>query len=383
MINNTPKKKICFIVSVYITVDSFLKNHINELSKYYEIYLVGNFKIEDLGQLENLNIKSYKIIPLERKIHLINDVKSLLMLMSYFKKNNFYAVHSVTPKAGLITSIAGFFLQIKNRIHIFTGQVWITKKGLLRILLIFFDWLIGHLNTLILVDGKSQKDFLTKHKIIKKNNSFVLGEGSIAGVNTELFHPTIDTRNEIRNKLKIFSNQIVFVFLGRLNKDKGINELLFAFNKLVLDYNNAFLLLIGIDEENLLLKISDFSNIEPNKNFLFYGKTQNPEILLQAGDVFCLPTYREGFGLSVIEASCLGLPVICSDTYGVMDAMVENVTGLRCKVKDVDSLLNAMVILYKDESLRNTFGENGRKRVLSKFSGVYLTDKWVEFYKKI
>ena len=104
--------------------------------------------------------------------------------------------------------------------------------------------------------------------------------------------------------------------------------------------------------------------------------------MLQAGDVFVLPTYREGFGSSVIEASALGLPVICSDAYGVMDAMIDNETGLRCKVGDVDSLYDSMLKLSIDNDLRSILGKNGRERVVKEFDGRYVTQCWVEFYHK-
>ena len=104
---------------------------------------------------------------------------------------------------------------------------------------------------------------------------------------------------------------------------------------------------------------------------------------MQAADVFVLPTYREGFGSSVIEAQCLGLPVICSDAYGVMDAMVNQETGLRCKVGDVDSIYQCMKIFYEQPVLRQQFGENGRKRVLAQFTAERLTTCWVDFYYQI
>ena len=170
------------------------------------------------------------------------------------------------------------------------------------------------------------------------------------------------------------------MFLGRLNKDKGIDELLLAFNILSKENNDVYLLLIGVDEDNYISKLDEFDNIQPNINFHYYGKTTVPEKVLQAGDVFCLPTYREGFGMSVIEASCLGLPVICSDTYGVMDAMLDDITGLRCKVKDMNSLYERMKRLSTDSNLRHRLGMNGRERVLKRFSGKFITKEWVKLY---
>ena len=142
-------------------------------------------------------------------------------------------------------------------------------------------------------------------------------------------------------------------------------------------------MLIGYDESGLQSHFSDYPNIRPNENFLFYGSTKRPYEILQAGDVFVLPTYREGFGASVIEASCLGLPVITTDAYGVLDANVSGVTGLQCKVADVDSLFVAMKQLAEDKDLRLKLGANGRKRVLDHFSSDVVTSAWVDYYQSL
>ncbi|MDE6320768.1 MAG: glycosyltransferase, partial [Muribaculaceae bacterium] len=136
-------------------------------------------------------------------------------------------------------------------------------------------------------------------------------------------------------------------------------------------------------EENCLNHISEYSDIVDGSNFKYYGPTSTPQLSLQAADVFCLPSYREGFGLSVIEASCLELPVICSDAYGMADTMVDTVTGVRCKVGDAASLTAAMKYLYDNPDERRRMGENGRKRVLDLFSGEKIVGAWVEYYHSL
>lgn len=375
------KKKICFIVAIPGTATSFLKDHFKKLSTVYDIYLVCN--ISDESQIADLEINGFKSICIERGINIIADFKALLELRKYFKESNFHSIHSITPKAGLLTAFAGYLAKVPNRIHIFTGQVWATKKGIFRKILMAMDWLVSHLNTQILVDGESQRQFLIQHRIIKEKKSYVIGHGSISGVNIERFKPDSIVRKSIRDSINITDKQIVFIFLGRFNRDKGILELYEAFNKLAQVKNNAFLLLVGVDEENLISKIDNYPNIKSGENFHFFGRTKNPEVVLRAGDVFCLPTYREGFGTSVIEASCLGLPVICSDTYGVMDAMVDDVTGLRCKTGDSISLYEQMKKLADDPGLRSVLGTAGRERVLQQFSGESISDAWLQFYNTL
>lgn len=350
------------------------------LREYYQVYYVS-------GEISETKVAlpydEYHCVEIHRKISIAKDIRALFALTKYFKQEHFDAVHSVTPKAGLLTALAGWMARIPVRIHIFTGQVWANKKGLSRWILKQMDKIIARLDTHILVDGEGQRQYLINNGVIKKDSSLVLGDGSICGVNLQRFVPSVEVRKSIRQELTIDEKQIVFVFLGRLNRDKGLYELLAAFDNLAQEFKEVYLLLVGGDEENVSAHFSDYANIVPGENFCYYGKTEEPQRLLQAGDVFVLPSYREGFGSSVIEASSLGLPVISSDAYGVMDAMVEGVTGLRCKVGDTDSLLRAMTEFVLNPHLIRKLGDAGRERVLNHFDGARMTQLWVEFYKEI
>ena len=375
------RKKICFVVAVPITANAFLKSHFEVLSKEYDLYLVGHISKKE--EIEELNVVAYKSIDIHRSISLLSDIQAVFALASYFRKMKFDAVHSVTPKAGLVTSLAAWLTGIKHRTHIFTGQVWATCHGFKRYLLKTIDRLIASLDNHVLVDGYSQRDYLIKEKVLKESKSQVLAKGSISGVNTELFKPSLEIRNEYRKRYGIEDDVTVFVFMGRFNHDKGIGELLSAFNRLANVADKILLLMFGFDEDGYDKTIDNYPHIIRGKNYIYPGSTSKPYEALQAGDIFCLPTYREGFGSSVIEASCLGLPVICSDTYGVMDAMVDNATGLRCKVGDVDSLYQCMHKLNEDTTLRKNLGDNGRKRVLEVFSSDVVSKAWLDFYHSI
>ncbi len=374
------RKKLCFIVAVPGTANAFLRDHISALSDEYDVYLAGNIKSKD--EISNLNVNDFYRFDIQRSISIVNDIKAVWQLYKYFKQMKFDAVHSVTPKAGMTTAIAAKLAGIKHRTHIFTGQVWATRKGAMRTMLKSIDWITAHLDNHILVDGESQRRYIINNGIVSEKKSQVLGPGSISGVNTDRFIPSEETRIQVRKELDL-THKVVFTFMGRANKEKGINELLEAFNTIALTHEEAFLLFFGSDEDGCLNTVSQYSNIKDGKNFLFYGRTPTPGIHLQASDIFVMPSYREGFGSSVIEASCLGLPVICSDAYGVMDAMVDDVTGLRCKVADVPTLQAAMESMLGDADLRKRMGENGRKRVLEKFKGSDITAEWVKFYHEI
>ena len=375
------RKKICFIVSEPVTAQAFLKDHILALAREFDVYLVAN--LSGGKQIRISGLKTVHHVKIERGINIAADIKSVRKLISYFKKEKFDAVHSVTPKAGLVTALAAKLAGLENRIHIFTGQVWATKTGAMRILLKSMDKLISACDNHILVDGESQRKFLISEGVISAKQSKVLGAGSICGADIERFTPAQTERDSQRKALGISDNKVVYSFMGRLNRDKGIYELLEAFNDMLPEAPDAYLILFGSDEENCQSHFNEYPNIIPGVNFTYFGPTSTPQLSLQVSDVFCLPSYREGFGLSVIEASCLGLPVICSDAYGLADTMVDNETGLRSKVKDSKTLKQAMNYFYNNPDDRKRMGEAGRSRVLNLFSGECIVKEWVEFYKKL
>lgn len=375
------RKKICFVSARPGSIKTFLSNHIAALSKDYDVYMVANFSDQTIDPIPG--VKETYNVKIMRPISLAADLKAVSKLTQYFKKMKFDAVHSLTPKAGLITALAAKRARIKQRTHIFTGQVWATRKGAMRKLLQTMDKVIVALDNHILVDGESQRQYLIKNKILTERNSQVLGAGSICGVDVERFNPSPQEREKQRNSLGLSDDKIVFAFMGRLNRDKGVYELFQAFNDILPVCPNAYLIMFGRDEGNCMEHLREYPNIIDGVNFKYCGATPTPQNSLQAADVFVLPTYREGFGMSIIEASCLKLPVICSDAYGVADTIVENETGVRCKVGDVSSLAEAMKFMYNRPDERKRLGENGRKRVLDFFAGHKIVQAWIDFYNEI
>lgn len=376
------KKKIAFVVAIAGTAQAFLKDHMSYLVKEYDVHLVANFKPEEKVEYEELGVTCHDA-PIQRSIKLGADLKALFELRKLFKKEKFDSVHSVTPKAGLLTSIAGWMARVKKRVHIYTGQVWATRKGVMRAILKMMDRAIALFDTDILVDGEGQRQFLIKEGVLKESNSSVLANGSIAGVKLERFVISEETRQLERDKLGLKDEDVCFIFMGRLNHDKGIGELYEAFNKLIPDCPNAKLVLYGHDEEGYDPKAESYSNIKRGVNYFYPGHTSAPFASLQAGDVFVLPTWREGFGMSVLEAQGLALPAITSDAYGVVDATLEGQTALRCKVDDPEGLCRCMKVYYDNPEMRRQHGLAGRKRVEESFVGSKVSEAWVDFYHKL
>lgn len=375
------RKKICFVFARPGVANGFLREPIKKLATKFDVYLASNF--EDKPFEFDLPIKGYMDFPIQRKPTICNEIKTLRLLYKYFKKEKFFAVHSQAINASLLNSIAGWMARVPHRIRIFTGQVWYTMTGARRWFYRMLDKLTIRLNTELLVDGCPQRKYLIEEKILKEGQAEVLAKGSISGVDINRFNPSDIDREKERHDLDLRPNHVVFTFMGRLKRDKGIYEILEAFNNLCKEKTNAYLLIFGNDEEKVMDHISEYNNIKDGINFCYYGLTRKPEKSLQAADIFLLPSYREGFGVSAIEAACLGLPVICSDTYGMGETMIDDVTGLRCKVGDVDSLYQSMLRLYEDEQLRKRMGQLGRERILRDFSSEYVSGEWLHFYERL
>lgn len=375
------RKKICFVVSSVLTAKFFLRFHIEKLSEEYDVYLVGKFSKEDIESVSYLKLTGIKSIGIERNINIKKDLIAIKNFVSYIKEMQFDAIHSLAPKAGLIAAISGKIAGTKIRIHIFTGQVWHTKKGFFRFILKQLDKLIVLLNTKVLVDSHSQQEYLINEGIVNINNSLVLGKGSISGVDIKRFYPNIKLKKELKEELKIPSEVVVFLFMGRINRDKGIFDLAHAFKELLSTSDNVFLLIGGYDEGKCIEKVKAI--VKNEKYFKYYGSTDFPENIIHAGDVFCLPSYREGFGTSVIEASSCKLPAICSDTYGLRDTIIDNETGLRHEVGNIKEITSKMKLLASDINLIQQFGENGFKYVNENFLASSVSDAWLRFYQKV
>lgn len=368
-------------MSTPLTAQFFLRKHFEVLSAEFDIYMVANFEQNTTTTYSPFRIISAEHIGINREINLTKDLKAVADLRKYLKMMKFDAILSVTPKAGLIGMLAGRWAGIPHRVHIFTGQVWHTRKGVFKQLLIALDKLIRFNATETLVDGESQRQFLIANGVVRAESSKVLGKGSISGVDLNRFVASEAIRHKWRSELGYNAENVVFMFLGRTNYDKGIIELTEAFRMLSDRYPEARMLYVGFDEDGLVPTIKEM--LGNRASFHYFGSTSVPEELLQACDVFCLPSHREGFGTSVIEASLLGKPCICSDTYGLMETIVDGVTGLRHPVGDSNAIFGEMEKLMTQSELRKTLGENGVRYVHDYFSAETISNEWLKFFRKL
>lgn len=372
-------KSICFVLTTDIAVKAFLINHLRALSKSHQITLVVNTTTKHLlSQYETQG----ELVPIaiSRNINLFGDFLSLVRIVRLIRHHKFDAIHSVTPKAGLLAMLAGFICRTPLRVHTFTGQVWATKSGIKRLILKFIDRFFAALATHLIVDSPSQRDFLLREKVISSSKCYVFGEGSIAGVDLQRFKPDGTARSEIRHILNINDSDLVFLFLGRLNPDKGVLDLASAF--IAANIKNAHLIYVGPDEQGMQNKISGILNFG-TANIQFVSYTDTPERYMAASDVLCLPSYREGFGSVIIEAAACGIPSIASRIYGISDAVIDKKTGLLHEPKNILELTSLLQKITSDKTLYTDLAKNAHLRAISKFDSKIITKAWCDFYSDL
>ncbi len=377
--NSTGNARICFVVSSPLTARAFLSGHIAALSGRHAIDLVAD--VRDPAELGGISAHA-GIVPvrIRRRISPLADLAALLRLHALFRRERYAAVSSVTPKAGMLALLAAAMVRVPLRIHVFTGQVWATRRGWQRQLLKAADRLMARLATHVLADSRSQRDFMIAEGIAPAEKIQVLGEGSICGADGERFRPDAGRRTWVRLAQGIPGEAIVFLFLGRLNRDKGVLDLTEAFA--ALDNPAAWLLVVGPDEAGLRGDLESRLGAALART-RFVGYTDRPEDFMAAADVFCLPSYREGFGMVIIEAAAAGIPAIASRIYGITDAVEEGVTGLLHRPGDAAEMTTEMAALADDAPRRAGMGRTARARALRLFSREAVTEAWLCFYWKL
>ena len=317
-------------------------------------------------------------VPMERHISVVSDLKSLIKMIRVFYKEKPQVVHSMTPKAGMICMVAAWLTRVPVRIHTFTGLVWPTATGLKRKILMMTDWLTCACATHVVPEGQGVLDDLKNGGITKKPMK-VLGYGNVMGVDMEKFDPS-------RFTAKKDSAVFTFVFVGRIVGDKGINELVQAFVKLHGLHKNTRLVLVGNYEHNLD-PVSDTTRqqIDNNDAIDACGPKYGDDLLQMYvnADCFVMPSYREGFPNTVLEAGAMGLPSIVTDINGSREIIENEKNGLIVPSKNANALYDAMERMLTDDKGRGVMKSNARQIIESRFEKNFVQKCQIEFYERI
>lgn len=362
-------KKICYVATIPAVVHAFMQGHIGASINKWSVTIISHPEGAEL--LRGLGAR-FMPVAIRRKISLWSDLLAFVQLVIIFRREHFDLVHSIMPKTGLLAMAAAWLVGVPNRVHTFTGQVWANKYGWKRSALKLFDRMIVFFATHIIVDSPSQLAFLISEGVLSNAKGQVIGSGSICGIDARRFHPDTATRMAVREELRIGAGQTVILFLGRLNRDKGIPELAKAFADLAVLRADVVLVLVGAEED------FPFANVQQicgscQERLRRISYTPHPERYMVAADIFCLPSHREGFGQVIIEAAACGVPTIATRIYGITDAVEDGKTGLLFTAGDVATLTQYLSRLVGDSALRVQMGEAARVRALALFPGEKIT----------
>lgn len=370
------------------TVPFFLIHHLHDqiqaaIGAGNEVFLVSS-NDPDAAKLEALFAAKFHAIEIPRKISLYADLLALIQLYRFFRRSNFDIVHSATPKAGLLCAIAGLWAGVPVRLHTFTGQPWANLRGVVRWVAKLCDWLIVKLNTRSYTDSASQRAFLVSEGIANEGKLVVLGAGSLAGVDLQKFDSARFDKKAIKDELSLPEDTKVIAFVGRVTRDKGVVELITAFEQLRSSGMNVFLLLVGpFEPERDPLPESIVRELLGNPHVRVIGYAQNPEKYLAVADLLCLPSYREGFGNVVIEAAAMGVPAVATRIVGLCDSVADGVTGVLVAPRDVAALAGALDALLTDDGKRVKMANEARARAARLFDSKVVNALMLEEYKSL
>lgn len=366
--------KIVRISTVPQSLNTFCKGMLKELSQVYEVVAVSS-PGDALDEVERREGVRTIAVPMARHISLTNDIKSLWRMYWVMRQEKPDMIHSMTPKAGLISMVAGWLAGVPVRVHTFTGLVWPTATGLKRRILMATDWLTCACATHVIPEGEGVKNDLLNHHITRKDIK-VLGHGNVRGIDLDHYNPDAFKTDQY--------DGFTFVFVGRIVRDKGINELVSAFDRLHQEHSDTRLVLVGPQEEHLdpvlpktRQRISQGNGIES------VGGQKDIRPFYAQADALVFPSYREGFPNVVIEAGAMGLPSIVTDINGSREIIIYGKNGVIIPPRDEEALYQAMkrFVTHPDEVA--TMAANARPLIASRYEQGYVRQCLYDFYKEI
>ena len=378
---NNQIKKIAIVSTSPFIINFFFINHINFLSKKYEVHVYTNFENFSAINLKRCQAKIFNL-KINREINLLKDILCLLKLNLIFLFCRYDLVINLGPKAGLLGSFSSFISRVKIRLFIFQGEVWANKTGFYRFLLKSIDKLIILFSTNVLAVNHKEKYFLKNEGVDKYKKIKVLGYGSIAGVNINPlpFSPTDQIK--FFKKINLLPDSVIMLYVGRINKEKGLLDLVQAFKKNIDSCPKLNLIFVGPDEDetvNLLSKI--LGKYESRVRFL--GYQSDPSLFFYISDFVILPSYREGLPQTILEAFAYKKPVISTKIYGVEGVVIDRFNGILVKPEDIAGISLAINFLYKNPAKIKLYGKNAYKFVKEKFNKKKVMNLYEKYFDRL
>ena len=364
-------KKLIRITTVPISLKYLIKGQMRFMSKNgFDVTMISAGGEEIKEVIKNEDCK-HLIFPLTRKITPIQDLKAVLKLFRYLKKEKPYIVHTHTPKAGIVGMLASYLAGVPIRLHTVAGLPLMEVREVKRFVLNFVEKLTYKCSTRVYPNSYGLKKIILKNRFTSENKLKVIGNGSSNGIDTSYFDPelfSIKDNDDLKTNLGIKKTDFVFIFVGRIVSDKGINELIEAFDKMSLVEENIKLLLVGPFEDELdPLHKKTKVLINNNNKIILVGYQNDVRPYFSISNCLVFPSYREGFPNVVMQAGAMKLPSIVSDINGCNEIIENNINGLVIKLKCVSSIYNAMIKITSDKPLFNKLRLNSRDKIRIKY----------------
>ena len=366
-------KKIVRAATIGMSLNIFCKGLLRELKdEGYDVVALSSpdEDLRELGEREGVKTIGVKM---ERHVSPLKDLVSLVKLTRVLQKEKPDMVHSMTPKAGLLCMMAAKISGVPVRLHTFTGLVWPTATGLSRKILMMTDRITCACATHIVPEGEGVKSDL--QRCITKKPMKVLGYGNVRGVDLDYW---------VRKDSCGRHDSLTFIFVGRIVRDKGVNELVSAFVKLNQQFPCTRLLLVGPYEENLDPVLPETKRlINTCESVEAVGAQKDVRPFYEQSDVFVFPSYREGFPNVVIEAGAMGLPSIVTDINGSREIIKDGKNGLIVPPRDENALFDAMMWMVEHPDERQLMAGHARPMVASRYEQGFVRQSLKEYYKEI
>jgi len=378
--------KLVRVTTIPLSLEKLLEGQLTFMSQHYQVIAVAadEKRLEKYG-VDN-NVETYAV-ELTRAITPIADLKAVFKLTSFLRKEKPLIIHSHTPKAGIISMLAGWLAGVPIRLHTVAGLPLLEVKGFKRRILDFVEKLTYKLAHKVFPNSFELKKIILDLNYANESKLKVLGNGSSNGIDTTYFDPqrfTEDFKSDLRSKFGIPQEDIVFVFVGRLVKEKGIEELVRAFNELRVSSPKCSLLLIGPYEQELdPISEEIIQEIEKNPKIITTGYELDVRPYFAIANILTFPSYREGFPNVVLQAGAMSLPAIVSDINGCNEIIQNGENGIIIPVKSEEALKVAMKKLVEDIDLRSQLTLNARQVIQKKYEREYFWQILLKEYKEL
>ena len=380
------KQKLIRVTTVPLSLDKLLSGQLQFMDAHYEVIAVSSEKdyLERVGKKEK--VRTFHL-EMSRKITPISDLLAVVKLYFFLRKEKPFIVHTHTPKAGIVGMLASKLAGVPHRLHTVAGLPLLEARGLKRKILDFVEKLTYSCATKVYPNSYGLLDIIKINNYCPVTKLKVIANGSSNGIDTEYFNPnffSVTQNLELKKKMGISTSDFVFVFVGRLVADKGINEMVAAFKVVNEKYSNSKLLLVG-DYENDLdpLQPLTLDQIQTNDAIITVGFQSDVRPYLSITDALIFPSYREGFPNVVMQSGAMNLPAIVSNINGCNEIIVEGENGTIIPVKDTSAIIEKMESLMTDENYFKKIKSNAREMIVSRYEQKVVWEAILQEYRNL